>query len=202
MDDFIYENSCAMSADDCKTLINLFQSYKELQVPGMSGNYQINTSIKKSTDIALTPEFLDDKEWSDSIKSILKALKIGLEEYKEIYSWKEKDYIAGINGLASWRVDFTYNFQKYEPGEGYYHWHCEVSNPTLPSVNRMLTWMIYLNDVPDGGTEFKFQNKIVEARQGKLIIWPPYWTHYHRGITSQTNVKYIITGWISFINGE
>ena len=58
--------------------------------------------------------------------------------------------------------------------------------------------MVYLNDVSDGGTEFKLQNLTVEAKKGKVVFWPVDWTHTHRGQVSDTDTKYIATGWYSF----
>jgi hypothetical protein len=61
----------------------------------------------------------------------------------------------------------------------------------------MLVFMVYLNDLDDGGTEFMYQNHTEKAETGKLLIWPTDWTHYHRGQISNTKTKYIITGWYS-----
>ena len=59
--------------------------------------------------------------------------------------------------------------------------------------------MMYLNDVTDNGeTEFLHQNLKIIPEKGKLVIWPSDWTHTHRGITSTTQEKYIITGWFNF----
>ena len=55
--------------------------------------------------------------------------------------------------------------------------------------------MLYLNNVPDGGTEFKYQNIITPAVKGNLIIWPADFTHTHKGVISKTKEKYIATGW-------
>jgi hypothetical protein len=59
--------------------------------------------------------------------------------------------------------------------------------------------MTYLNDVPDAGTEFKYQKITTQAKKGLTIIWPSDWTHTHKGQISDVNEKYIITGWYSFI---
>ena len=64
---------------------------------------------------------------------------------------------------------------------------------------RILAWMIYLNDVTDGGhTAFPTQNKKFQPRRGDVLSWPAYFTHPHRGIVSKTQTKYIITGWYNF----
>ena len=38
----------------------------------------------------------------------------------------------------------------------------------------------------------------MDAGEGRLVIWPAYWTHFHRGIISETETKYIATGWYTF----
>ena len=59
--------------------------------------------------------------------------------------------------------------------------------------------MTYLNNVKDGGTEFKYQNITAPAHKGLTLIWPAIWTHTHRGQISQTESKTIITGWFSYV---
>ena len=58
----------------------------------------------------------------------------------------------------------------------------------------------YLNDVEDGGTEFKYQNIISPAKKGLTLIWPAYWTHTHRGVVSKTKEKTIVTGWLNYVD--
>jgi hypothetical protein len=57
--------------------------------------------------------------------------------------------------------------------------------------------MTYLNDVKNGGTEFKYQNLKTEAKEGLTLIWPSDFTHVHRGIIAN-EIKYVITGWYNF----
>jgi len=59
--------------------------------------------------------------------------------------------------------------------------------------------MTYLNDVDEGGTEFKNQKIKLPARKGLTTIWPTDWTHTHRGVISKTQDKYIITGWFNYV---
>jgi hypothetical protein len=46
--------------------------------------------------------------------------------------------------------------------------------------------------------EFPLQGVSIRPAQGKLILFPPFWTHVHRGVTLETGVKYIATTWICF----
>ena len=42
------------------------------------------------------------------------------------------------------------------------------------------------------------QNKISEAKAGRLVIWPSAWSHPHKGVTPNKGLKYIATGWYCF----
>ena len=69
----------------------------------------------------------------------------------------------------------------------------------LETVYRHLVFMTYLNDVPDGGTEWYYQQRYVPAQRGYTVIWPADWTFHHRGRVSNTEEKMIITGWFNFV---
>ena len=60
-----------------------------------------------------------------------------------------------------------------------------------------MAWMFYLNDAKSG-TEF-MHFPTINARRGRLVIWPAFWTHTHKGVIPNKGVKYIITGWVSFL---
>ena len=47
----------------------------------------------------------------------------------------------------------------------------------------------------EGGTNFKYLEHSETAEKGKLLIWPPDFTHTHNGIVDTEKYKYIITGW-------
>jgi hypothetical protein len=104
------------------------------------------------------------------------------------------------NNTAEWAITDIINIQQYKPGGGFHMWHAERASSIYPQVTRHLVFMMYLNDVTDGGeTEFLNQNLKVKAEKGKMLIWPTDWTHMHRGITSNTQEKYIVTGWFNFL---
>ena len=100
-----------------------------------------------------------------------------------------------LNTLSSWVASSRYNIQRYDDGEGYFMMHCEHDEKT---PFRILAWMYYLNDLENGGTKFTNYNMVVHAKKGRLVIWPAYWTHTHCGVISNTQTKYIATGWYTF----
>ena len=86
---------------------------------------------------------------------------------------------------------------KYEKGEKY-DWHIDTGSHQMSDRQLVAIW--YLNDVdgPGGETEFLHQKVKIKPEKGKLVIFPPFWTHEHRGVTVKKGSKYIATTWIVF----
>lgn len=171
----------ALTPAQCGDIIDWFEANTGAQQPGRIGSQNLNTSSKVSTDI---PRWFHLQEMPEQV--IEQTLRKGAAQYgqKRVHVFRT---------LAKMIIDNSYVLQRYQPEEGYYALHCEAGSPA--NMMRVLAWMIYLNDVPDGGTHFSEQKYDCEARQGRLVIWPAYFTHMHRGIVSKTTTKYIATGW-------
>lgn len=92
-------------------------------------------------------------------------------------------------------VSTDIKMQKTPPEGGYHLWHYE--NSDMDHAMRELTWMIYLNDMPDGEgeTEFMYQRRRIKPTVGTVVMWPAGYTHVHKGNTVLTTDKYILTGW-------
>lgn len=90
-------------------------------------------------------------------------------------------------------------WQRTRPTQGFHVWHAE--NVERVHSNRVATFILYLNDVHEGGeTEFLYQSLRVKPETGKLVIWPAAYTHAHRGNPPLKETKYIMTGWLEFGN--
>jgi prolyl 4-hydroxylase len=192
--DFIYRKNNFLSADICNDFITRFESSSLPRRGRIATKNNISIEmdyIKQSTDITFWPNFLENeenkKEWGDLISKFQHKLQFEIDNYVEKYETLENMDRFVLEG---------YNIQKYEPTEGFHQWHCERGNPS--TMQRMLVFMVYLNDLESGGTEFKYQEHTEKAEEGKLLIWPTDWTHTHRGQISKTETKYILTGWYSF----
>lgn len=143
---------------------------------------------KKSLDLPLPIQFNHT-----AIINYYAALKKVCYEYIKKYPY--------CNVYDRWDIIDAVNIQYYKPGWGYSKFHTERTGCKEPYSTRHLVFMTYLNDVTDGGeTEFFHQNLKIKAVKGKTLIWPSDWTYTHRGIVSETQEKYIITGWYNFID--
>lgn len=66
-------------------------------------------------------------------------------------------------------------------------------------ANRYLVFLWYLNDVPEGGgTHFPELDITVQAKAGRLVIFPPYWMYQHIGQAPISNDKYILSTYFLF----
>ena len=169
----------------CEDLIKFFETNKKRQVEGKIGGahlQRVDTKVKKSTDICMYGADTAFDKYNESLQGCLEKY---MQRYPEV-----RDKYANFNTTFE-----GYNTQKYEPGGGFYNWHCERDCKST----RCLVFMTYLNDVNEGGTEFKYQKLITPAKCGLTLIWPTDFTHMHRGVISPDETKYIITGWYNFV---
>lgn len=66
-------------------------------------------------------------------------------------------------------------------------------------ADRYLVFLWYLNDVGEGGeTRFCDLDIAVQARCGRLLMFPPYWMYQHAGLSPRSNAKYIVSTYLLF----
>ena len=154
------------------------------EVGAVSESGIVDKTIKDSVDILLEGALKDD---------YFSQLRPVVDAYKQKY--------PQCDMYSPWGVVQNTNIQYYKPGGGFFAWHTERTiGADRLIASRHLVFMTYLNDVTDGGeTEFQLQGVKVQPRKGLSLIWPADWTHTHRGITSPTQEKFIVTGWFNFL---
>ena len=174
-----------LPSTQCTQLIELFEQDPRKQ-QGQIGGGAVRTEDKQSTDVRL--DFQDNNPYNDIFYQQLQSC---IKQYYNKYR-----VIDGKN-CSYWELSSQYQLQKYIDGEGYHivHFEQEFSCP-----NRILAWMIYLNDSPCG-TYFPYQDTTTNAIQGDVIVWPAFFTHPHRGVTPNVGTKYILTGWCEWSLG-
>ena len=192
---FIYRKEGALSPELCDSFIESFEASDEKQ-PGVlygPGGHS-SESGKKSTDLSFHPGYLKDKTWGPLLEQLIPIIEKGMIDYCDRHE-------TAMLKMDAIRISPIFNMQRYLPGEGFKSWHCERAS--IKFSDRLLVWVVYLNDVNDKGeTEFFYQHHFEEPKQGKLMIWPSDWTHLHRGVISPTETKYVLTGWHTHIKPE
>ena len=166
----------------CDDLIEYYNDNVEYKFEGTIDDQKIDKTIKDSMDVTFY-NGSRDKRIMKFFDAMTPCICNYAKKYKIAYNIK---------------TSISNNIQYYKPKGGFPHLHYETS-PQTPL--RTVVYMLYLNDVTDGGgTNFPFQNVTTHAVKGDLILWPADFTHPHRGVISDTQEKYICTGWFELMN--
>jgi hypothetical protein len=180
---FIFEKDNALPDFLCDNMVERFEAASDEHYLGRIGQtFSEDRSIKKSTDLVVSGK----PHWKDVDNNLFRSLGLVLKEFREKYAYFKGPF-----------KDNGYAIQRTEVGE-HYHWHIDGGSHDFAERQLVAVW--YLNDVPGPGgeTEFLFQDIKVTPKKGKLILFPPFWTHEHRGVTLEKGVKYIATTWVVF----
>ena len=152
--------------------------------PGLISGGRVIKEYKDSFDIKI---YYDDYE-----KEIV-LYREYLQKCLDLYTQKYED-VSKTN--SAFNVMNPMIYQYYKPGGGFKLWHNERAG--ISRGSRLLVFMTYLNDVENGGTEFKNFNLITPAKKGLTLIWPTDWPWTHKGQVTNNNEKQILTGWFGY----
>ena len=226
MTDFIEIYDNALSKEFCQSFIKQFDACPNKNQGRTGGG--VDKSKKDSVDIYLN----EVAEFNPAMEKIFFAATKHLTEYVTKYffslisgiSITLKHPVTGAPTLLTvdnfdeigkpqaqniMRYLFRMapiNAQKYEKGVGNYgYWHSEIfpqPNGNEP-LHRTLLFIIYLNDVEEGGeTDFYYQGKSIKPKAGTMIIAPCGFTHTHRGNIPVSSDKYVLTSWMLYNKAE
>lgn len=179
----IYVANQVLSTEFCSDVIDRFEQATDEQYQGRVGQSEVEKlDIKRSTDLVISGK----AHWKDVDRALFSSLAGALSVMRSQHAF--------FHGRFK---DYGYAIQRTQPGE-YFHWHVDSGSHSF--ADRQLVAIWYLNDVegPGGDTEFKHQAISVKPETGKLLLFPPFWTHEHRGVTLEHGVKYIATTWVLF----
>tara|TARA_R100001460_G_scaffold17979_1_gene38230 strand:+ start:91 stop:669 length:579 start_codon:yes stop_codon:yes gene_type:complete len=180
--------------------IGLFKNF----VPDQLIDDYLNYFNKCEQQGAVYPRKEDEILVSDNAMNTIKDMNVSLTYvnkpfinmfFNEVYPLYVQKY-SFLKKLATHNI-LEVKIQKTKVGEGYHSWHCE--NAAMMERNRILAFMVYLNDVTEGGeTEFLYQKCRFKPEKNTMLVWPAQFTHVHRGNPPLSNDKYIITGWVEY----
>jgi len=147
-----------------------------------------------------------DKPLTDSYRT---SKTTDLHCYDDHYLTYIDDRIADFLGLPN-TFGEALQAQKYAPGE-YYKEHCDYFFPLTKEYKtytewmgqRTWTFMVYLNDVEEGGeTYFKRLKLKLKPKKGTAVLWNNLYKNgvpnnktIHEALPPISGEKYIITKW-------
>lgn len=171
--DFIHIKNNFLSKEEADKIINIFidHTYQDYQIGGFS-YYDIENNSR-----------LLNLEKLDFLKGRIQ---------------KELDFYLTLYPEASIPMKLKeQKFKHWKPGNSFEGWHCEVNNKI--NMSRILNFMIYLSS-HNCGTQF-FDKKIILSEIGKLVMFPSYFTHTHRGqACPDKKDRYILSGYFNLTN--
>lgn len=226
MTDFIELYPNALTASQCRGIIERFEASAAVQ-PGRVGS-GVDRTLKDSRDltISLHPEWRDVEELLNL--SMMRALCAYLRRYPQTMisplalGWQDPangaERLLNAGDFPTLAEDQLAAFARYvfRPGSiniqgytadqgGYPYWHCEQypRDAQCEALHRVLLWTLYLNDdFAAGETEFLFQERKVRPQTGAMVIAPAAFTHTHRGNRPRGGDKFIATSWVLFRRAE
>jgi len=179
----IYDN--VVSDQWCKDTINLFEKSKN---PSDDNRYespdfnQVTSQTKSFTEICIEGK----DEWSDVKKTFLNTCQQNFLKFIKDVGIEKHHLPATIDTE-------NIHFKKYESNDkDVFKNHVDVIR-TGPLSKRFLVFIMYLSDVESGGeTSIPRYDIKCKPKAGRLLMFPPYWTHPHQGEKVIKGTKYIL----------
>lgn len=179
---FIEEFPGAVALDFCEQIVARFErspALAESRVKAKSGEHKLSNE-RTGTQLWM-------QEGGDEWRAVNDALAPALISTMTAYATK----YPGLNALVRMNeLECTMPvIERVMPGQGF-DWHSDQT----PTSRRVVAGLLYLRTVASGGrTEFAHQGSAVVPEAGKIVLFPPFWTHYHRGATPESGAKYALS---------
>ena len=177
-----------LTKDQCNNIIDRFEKDKEFHEDTF---YE---GLRHFTELNITKR---GEPWADIQNLLLDKMEFYLLRYKQMFSIDDKVWPPQL-AFEQFRI------KKYEPnGKDEFAFHVDVGNHQ--TARRFLVFFWYLNDVYEGG-ETSFQKNTssriemaVKPVAGRMLVFPPFWTHPHTGHKPVSEAKYIVGGYLHYL---
>jgi len=171
----------------------------------------LNKNIKDTNDLIIpnSPNKTGFEKWSKIHKFLENELAKNTREYVKILDdlinknhKKENNSREYYTFSKKPLMNDTFMIQRYTKQKGRYIYHDDFHNDYKNKRYRVVTYLWYLNTVEEGGeTEF-WGTHTIKPETGKLLLFPASWTFPHRGKIPLSHDKYIITGWLYYLQEQ
>jgi hypothetical protein len=179
-----YDN--VLNPNYCKEIISKFEKNVEQQETTFLENHRSFTEIN-----------ITKNSWTNIQNTLMNVMQKHKIKYMQQFD---------IDPMV-WPDDLGYEqfrMKRYLPdGKDEFAFHVDVGNHS--SAKRFLVFFWYLNTVEEGGeTAFQINKKLpietkIKPVVGRLLMFPPLWTHPHIGMKPISGPKYIIGGYLHYV---
>ena len=172
----IYTIENHMDRKLCASLMNYYEESLEEQVRFVD--------VPRFNQITLQPN-----------KTLIDVTRSAVDRYIKGYG---SGYFNHIHDKITKLEDFRIKKYSYNEGD-WFDLHIDANDDQ--SMQRYLAIFWYLNDVEEGGeTDFPMQGMGIKPKQGSVVMFPPYWTHPHRGnkLKKANTYKYLLSTYLHF----
>ena len=190
-DPYIFCLENALLKEQCNKIIDKFEADPHIIQGRMSRG--VDLAVKNSRDLGIS----GNNSWKEEDALFFNIINNAIRQYYghlnschnlQIFTTGE---LYLYTAFSNYITDTGYQIQKTEPGKGYV-WHNDFSHDNQKA--RELTYILYLNDVDEGWTQF-YNGDQISPRAGRVVIFPATWTYVHQGYPP-LQTKYLMTGWI------
>ncbi len=173
-----YDN--ILRKDTCKELIDKFEN-------SPSGYETHSNNTMSFTQINLN----QNKDWQDYIQPLGRIFNSCIAQYKEDCNITDGMFPSKF-GFEEFRL------KRYLPNSvDEFKNHVDVSN--YANARRFLVFFLYLDDNEKGHTTFSQMDISVKPKAGRILMFPPMWTHLHAGTKPIKKPKYIIGSYLHYV---
>ena len=161
-----------VSKEWCNKVIDLFEQSKK---------DTFDNDRKSFTELNIEGK----EEFKDIKETYIRVLRQNLQHFmKEVNI--ENHHFPPIIDMENIRI------KKYtDNGKDVFKNHVDVLRSQGPSSKRFLVFIMYLSDVEEGGeTSIPRYNIKCKPKAGRLLMFPPFWTHPHQGEKVIKGTKY------------
>lgn len=199
----------------CAASIALYKDYPDI-VEYVDRQLPTGTPVKSSADIYMRFHCMGHPnlqlQHANVYEAVTRAVIAYLWHYPGslFYNARRTHEMVGEHNIYNTHDIFSRSMfvdapqlQRYRAKrDGYPLYHAEWT-PEYSARRRRLAYIVYLNDVEEGGeTIFLNQRARLRPKAGTVIVFPAWDTHLHKGATPLSNDKYIATGWVNTLPEE
>ena len=183
----------AMPVEDCQMIIKKFEDVVRFDKTQVD---TFNTGHKEFTEIDID-KYKGSDYWKEPREKFIKMMEEYITRFKQNLNIKPLDF-APVIDMENIRI------KKYMPNDkDQFKVHVDVVRSMGDTAKRFLVFILYLKDVETGGsTYFPKCDISVIPRQGRLLMFPPFWTHPHAGLKPVSGPKYVMMSYLHYGDAE